>query len=102
MKIDTLSQDKTEISKQQIKEFQRILTGKAKPQNNHTLFEVDLIEKEIRLAEFDEIPPLEWSKAVKGDVSLTKSVTVKPNCVYILALNKANVLKILNKKKIYL
>jgi hypothetical protein len=102
MELETKSKDKTEISKQQIKEFQRILTDKIKPKKNHTCFEVDLISKEIRIAEFDEVPPLEWRKAVMGNVSLTKSVTTKPNCIYVLALNKANVIKILNKKNINL
>lgn len=97
MKLETQEKDKTEITKQQIKEFQRVLTDKIKPQKNHTLFEVNLLDKTISFAEFEEIPPLEWHKAIKGDVSLSKVVTKKANCIYISSLNKDNVIKILKR-----
>lgn len=97
MKLETQAKDKTEITKQQIKGFQRVLTDKIKPQKNHTLFEVNLLDKTISLAEFEEIPPLEWHKAVKGDLSLNKVVTKKENCVYISSLNKENAIKILKR-----
>ena len=46
---------------------------------------------------FDELPNVKWEDAVKGQISLQKKITKKPNCIYISALNIKNVLKILER-----
>lgn len=89
--------DKIEITKQQQAEKQKILHSKIIPHENHTLFEVDLSIKEIRLAVFDELPAIKWEDALKRKVSAIKKVTKKDNCIYISALNKKNALKILKR-----
>lgn len=95
--LKTKEKDKIEISKQQQKEYQKVLDNVIKPHENHTLFEVDLKEKVIRLATFDELPALKWEDAVKGLISVKKKVTKKENCLYVSALNKKNVKKILKR-----
>lgn len=94
---DILIKDKIEITKQQEADTQKILDSKIIPHENHTLFEVDLSIKEIRLAAFDELPSIKWEDALKLKVSAIKKVTKKDNCIYISALNKKNALKILKR-----
>lgn len=89
--------DKIEITKQQQADTQKILHSKIIPHENHTLFEVDLSIKEIKLAVFDELPAIKWEDALKRKVSAIKKVTKKDNCIYISALNKKNALKILKR-----
>jgi len=89
--------DKIEQVKQQVQEIQTIFDYKITPQKNHTLFEVNLLLKTIEIAEFDEIPPIKYTEAMKGNVVAQKKVTKKENYVYISALNKKNVLKILKR-----
>lgn len=85
---ETKKQDKIEIVKQQKKDIQRILVGSVKPQKNHTIFEVNLVEKTIEKATFDR-------DFIFGQKN--KSISKKENCIYISALNKKNVLKILKR-----
>lgn len=97
LKIDEEKKDKIENVKQQVQEIQTIFDYRIKPQKGHTLFEVDLVLKTIEIAEFDELPAVKWEDAVKGLISAQKKVTKKENCIYISALNKKNVLKILKR-----
>jgi hypothetical protein len=92
-----LEKDKLEIVKQQQAEIQKVLDRTLKPKKGHTLFEVNLIENSIQTATFDELPNVKWEDAVKGQISLQKKITKKPNCIYISALNIKNVLKILER-----
>lgn len=87
--------DKIEQVKQQVQEIQTVFDYKIIPQKNHTLFEVNLKLKTIEIAEFDELPAIKFEEAMKGNIVAQKKVTKKENCVYISALNKKNVLKIL-------
>ena len=89
--------DKIEISKQQQAEIQKVFDSKIVPHENHTLFMIDLNTKEIKLAVFDEQPAIKWEDAIKGNISAIKKVTKKENCIYISALNKKNVIKILKR-----
>ena len=89
--------DKIENVKQQVQEIQTIFDYRIKPQKNHVLFEINLIENTIEKAEFDELPVVKWEEAVKGNISAQKKITKKPNCVYVSALNVANVRKILKR-----
>lgn len=98
MRISDISvKDKVEIIKQQKVELQKVLDSKIVPHENHTLFEVDLNVKEIRLAVFDELPAIKWEDAINKSISAIKKVTKKENCIYISALNKKNVIKILKR-----
>jgi hypothetical protein len=87
--------DKIEQVKQQVQEKQTVFDYKIIPQKGHTLFEVNLVLKTIEIAEFDEPPAIKFEEAIKGNIIAQKKVTKKENCVYISALNKKNVLKIL-------
>lgn len=95
--IDIKVKDKIEFVKQQQAEIQKVFDSKIIPHENHTLFEVDLKTGEICLAIFDEQPAIKWEDALKGQISVKKKVTKKENCIYISALNKKNVIKILKR-----
>jgi hypothetical protein len=101
MKIQDILQDKLkdkiEITKQQQEEIQKIFDSRVIPHENHTLFEYNLISKTIEVAVFDNAPDLKWEDAVKGNFNTNRKITKKANCIYISALNKANVLKILKR-----
>lgn len=94
---DLLDKDKIEIVKQQQAEIQKILDSTIRPNKGHTLFEVNIAEKTIQKAKFDELPNIKWEDAVKGLISTQKKVTKKDNYIYISALNKKNVIKILKR-----
>ena len=94
---DLLDKDKIEIVKQQQAEIQKILDNTIRPNKGHTLFEVNIAEKTIQKAKFDELPNVKWEDAVKGLISTQKKVTKKDNYIYISALNKKNVIKILKR-----
>jgi len=89
--------DKIEITKQQQAEIQKVFDNRILPQRNHTLFEYNLIDKTIEVATFDSSPEIKWEDAVKGLISVNRKITRKDNCIYISALNKVNVIKILRR-----
>lgn len=95
--LQSKQKDKIEQVKQQVQEIQTVFDYKLIPQKNHTLFEVNLSLKTIEIAEFDELPAIKFDEAMKGNIVAQKKVTKKENCVYISALNKKNVLKILQR-----
>jgi hypothetical protein len=89
--------DKVEIVKQKQQETQKVLDTTLKPKKGHTLFEVNLMEKTIELATFDELPNVNYEDALKDQFAVKRKITKKSNCIYILALNKKNVIKILHR-----
>jgi hypothetical protein len=93
--LDLSDKDKVKVVKQKQAEIQKVLDTTLKPKKGHTLFEVNLIEKTIELAIFDELPNVNYEDALKGQFAVKRKITKKPNCIYITALNKKNVIKIL-------
>jgi hypothetical protein len=89
--------DKVEQVKQQVQEIQTVFDSRIRPKKNHTLFEINIVEKIIEKVLFDELPIVKWEDAVKGNISTKNKVTKKPNCIYISALNRKNVVKILKR-----
>jgi len=86
--VDTV----VEVKKQAPTELKYI--GSAKTIPGHIVFEVNLLERTIKKAEF-----------VKTDVDfrdkkIVKRINVKKNCTYISALNEKNVRKKLSKQGI--
>lgn len=88
--------DKVEVSTKMQQETQRVLVGRIMPQRGHTVFEVNLEKGTIVPAEYDE-------QVLKLDLNTFKapqkkrSLTKKEHCLYIPALNKKNVVKILKR-----
>ncbi len=68
--------------------------GSLKMHRGHTLFEINLVNKEIKKAEFQETVYDAASKHNK----IRKKVIMRDDCVYIAALNEKNALKKLMKK----
>ena len=97
MKFRDLEKDKLEFVKQQQAEIQKIFDGTLRPSKGHTLFEVNLTDNTIQKAIFDELPAVKWEDALRGQISIQRKITKKNNCIYISALNKNNVLKILKR-----
>lgn len=104
--------DKIEITKQQQAEIQKVLDSKIIPHKNHKVFEVNLKDGTIKEAEY--VPPqttIYWWEALEiyhkkkiktvnlnSPQTITKSEIIrKENCLYIPALNKKNVIKILER-----
>jgi anti-sigma factor ChrR (cupin superfamily) len=94
---DQKPQDKIENVKQQSIELQKIKIGEMRPKKNHTLFEFNIVEKSIEEAKFDNLSAIKFEDAMNGNTVSQKKVTKKENCIYITALNKKNVIKILRR-----
>ena len=95
MKItDIPNKDESHIEKKQF-EKKEILVGRIVPHHGHTLFQYNTKTREITKAEFDNIPTISWQDAVNNNFQKYSKVIKKPNCLYISALNEANVKKIL-------
>jgi len=88
--------DNIEIQNEAKKDIQKILIGRVQPKKNHILFEVNVKEKSIVQAEYDKNLEITFTEAMESKKS-NKSVSVKKECIYIYALNKKNVRKILKR-----
>jgi hypothetical protein len=110
--LNSRLKDKIEITKQQQAEIQKVFDSRIIPKENHTLFEFNMLTKTIQVAEFKKPnTTIHWFEAleqyykrklVKVDVFNSKPITKsevikKDNCIYISALNKVNVIKILKR-----
>ena len=66
-----------------------------KPHPNHPTFEIDLIEKEIRIAQvetLDTVNILNWKEEIKE-----QNLIKKPKCLYVSSLNINNLRRRLKK-----
>lgn len=97
MRVEEQRKDKIENVKQQSIELQKILDYKIKPQKNHTLFEYNIKDKTIEESKFDALPVLDYTQAMNGNISSKKEITKKEGFIYISALNKKNVIKVLKR-----
>ena len=95
--INQKSADKLENIMQVSIEKKTVFLGTLKPKKNHIMFEVNMKLKTITDATYDDPPALKFTDAKSGQISAKKKITINQNCVYILALNKKNVLKILKR-----
>jgi hypothetical protein len=104
------TKDKIENIKQQQAEVQLILSNKIIPHENHKVFEVNIRKRTITLAKYEPVnTTLHWHEALKmyysrifKKIDLKNAKTIsktniikKEGCLYIPALNKVNVKKIL-------
>lgn len=94
MKLDLEQPIQSEIitEKEQKKEIK--LIGRIKPHPGHTLYQVNVTTLECTEAEFEK-SDIKYEDAIKNKKPIVKKVLIKPNCLYISALNRKNVLKIL-------
>tara|TARA_R110000803_G_scaffold192272_1_gene255076 strand:- start:1686 stop:2006 length:321 start_codon:yes stop_codon:yes gene_type:complete len=99
MKLDNDKRDNIESVKKQKEQRQTSVIGRIKPNKGHILFEVDLKERTISVAEFKKCN-ISWIDAVNRDYSKYKKVVSNKNCIYISALNTKNVKKKLTDKRI--
>ena len=83
--------------KQTQHEIKTVFTGVLYPKQGHTLFEINVDEQTIEVASFDAPPILKYEDAMQRNVSSAKKLTRKQGCLYISALNKKNVIKILKR-----
>lgn len=72
------------------------IIARIKPKRGHTLFEVDMVNGQIRKAEFEK-RTIELKDASGKTSKSSKKVFHKPGCVYVSCLNKKNIPKILKR-----
>lgn len=89
--------DKIENVKQVSIEKKTVFLGTLKPKKGHKMFEVNMKLKTIEPATFDDPPLLKFTDAQIGVKTAKKKITINQDCVYITALNKKNVVKILKR-----
>lgn len=80
--------DKIEIVGQAEKKYE-VKKATINPYRGHVLYEFNLKEKQINVAEFEE-QNIELLKLDKAWTGITKKVIIKPDCIYISALNQKN------------
>ena len=95
--INQKSPDKIENVRQVSIEKKTVLIGTLKPKKGHKMFEVNMKFKTITEATYDDPPAVKFSDAQIGVKSASKKITVNQDCVYISALNKKNVIKIIKR-----
>ena len=95
--INQKSPDKIENVKQVSIEKKTVFIGTLKPKKGHKMFEVNMKLQTVVEATFDELPAIRFSEAKIGATSSNKKITINQDCVYVSALNKKNVLKILKR-----
>jgi hypothetical protein len=97
MKLELNNREVKELVKQDKVTKKKRLVKSIKPYNGHTLYKYDRETKLITKALFDVNPCINWYDAVNGLYSRYKKLTIEENCIYISALNKVNVRKILKR-----
>ena len=85
-----------EVHKQSKKDIQKRLDGNIQPKKNHIVFEINVTEKTIKQAVFDKNITITYTEAFSVRKE-NKSITRKKDCIYISAMNKKNVIKILKR-----
>lgn len=115
----TPDKDKIVIVGQKEIEKKQELVGRVKLERGHTLFEINLKEKTIEEAEFENNDIKQWNQkkeskglgvmgfengskktVLDGPDAIHRKVMRKPMCIYISALNRKNVIKKLVKRGI--
>jgi len=91
LKLD--NQDKIELNVKKQQEIQYFLQGTLKPQVGHFIWELNEETGEIRKAEFEK------TTAIFGAAIPPEELIVKPDCIYIPALNAENAKKKYLKNK---
>lgn len=87
-----LIKEKVEVFAQKEIEKQLKLIGHIRPHKGQTVFEINCSTAEIKKAEFKTVD-VHFNLAAKKDFSPHKKIVANENCIYIVALNKANALK---------
>lgn len=95
---ELIQKDKIEIVNQTTVEKKTVFIGTAYPKRGHTMFEVNLKEKTIEAAEFVLENTIEYNPNSNIPLKSVKKIIKKPNCIYVSALNKKNVDKILKRE----
>ena len=98
MKLDSKNKQKDEIQIEK-KQFEKkeIFVKRIIPHKNHSVFEYDLDSKELKLAEFENIPTIKWEDAVNKNYGIYRKILKSGNCIYFSALNFKNALKVLKR-----
>lgn len=90
-------EDKIEILKLQQHKIGQILEGRIEISKGHTLFEFNLLTKELTIVQFDSEPELSWEQAKRKDYGTSRKITRNETSIYVAALNKKNALKKIRK-----
>ena len=92
--LKTDSQDKVELNVKKKQEIEYVLQGTIKPQVGHFIWELNEETGEIKKAEFKR-----KTTAILGAAIPPELMIVKPDCIYIPALNAENAKKKYLKNK---
>jgi hypothetical protein len=88
--ISLQTKEKLEIRAGQEKKYQEKYIGSIRPHKGHKLFEINLKEGTCSPAEFVQ---QDYVVGKDNQGAAHKKVLVKPDCVYVSALNKENAIR---------
>jgi hypothetical protein len=87
------NQERVELNVKKQQKIEKVLQGTIMPQNGHFIWEINKETGEIKKAEFKKVT------AVFGAEIPPEELVIKPECVYIPALNAKNAEKKYKKNK---
>jgi len=87
-----MEKDKLEISAEIPNKREEKYIATLYPKNGHSCFEMNLVTKQIKLAEFENVSS-DFISAAKGNFIKNSKILINPNCIYETALNKENAAK---------
>lgn len=64
--------------------------GTLRPQRGQKVWEMDLTTRILKEAEYDKGSAVDFSKAIKGDLSVRGKLITKENHIYCVAINARN------------
>jgi hypothetical protein len=99
METKTYISDQTELVKLTQARAEEKFVKRFKPHTGHTMFEINKVTGDVCVAEFEN-KALSFDKALNNDVSGSKKIIMKPDCIYVSALNIKNALKKMGIKNI--
>jgi len=84
-----INQNKIEVNVKKQQEIEHVLEGTIKPKNGHFIWEINVADGSIQKASYKS-DTVSFTNKMKRE---SERLIVKPDCVYIPALNKENALK---------
>jgi hypothetical protein len=94
---DKLTKSDIEIQAEQAQEYKLTLESSITPHENHTIFEIDIVTRIIKIAEFEKTDYIFNPNWYKGMKLKEKGVIIRNHGKeYVSALNKKNALKHFN------
>lgn len=99
-RIKLKQKDKIQIQVEQQEECKTEFVKRIIPNENHTLFEINVVTNKVKEAEYNMYLnyKLDWNWKKGNAITSQKALVINDDCVYVCALNKKNTIKKYNTR----